>query len=157
MITPTVLFDWFQTNSLDIVTSNPFGKSGNATFKWLNHSNSPAGWSWSGAWKDIKTGLFTFRFQEREWRTAITRRRALLRASRSAACAWERYCGYSNIQSVWSIRFCSLGKDSILVNGHGQWRNPQNYSEASSSILETYEGEAGHFTHVLSFMIDFFF
>ena len=27
---PLVMFDWFQTNSLDLVTSNPFGHPGSA-------------------------------------------------------------------------------------------------------------------------------
>lgn len=110
-----MLFDWFQTNSLDIVTSNPFGKSGNATLKLLNHSNSPAGWSRNEAWKDIKTGLFHFYFQEREWRTAIMRKRALQRASRSAACAWESGYSYKitlKVLYVYPLKRFDLGQRS---------------------------------------------
>ena len=82
----SVLFDWFQTNSLDIVTSNPFGKSGNFEIKILKQEIK----------REVKLKLDTpldieetRNFQELAWLTVITRRRALQRASKLAACVWK--------------------------------------------------------------------
>ena len=79
---PLVMFDWFQTNSLDLVTSNPFGHEGSA----MAHCNSDQeGFSLAGR-----------------------------------------------------VKVSSLCMDSILINGHGQYRNPANHSDAAASIQETY-------------------
>ena len=78
---PLVMCDWFQTNSLDLVTSNPFGHPGSG----MAHCNKE-----------------------------------------SEGFSLDR------------VKVSSVCMDSILVNGHGQYRNPNQYKDAAASIQETY-------------------